>query len=214
MAHQAGFVARWGPHSSTEKVASKLLTIKVLANFLLFFLSMGWFTFFFSDANLDVNVSMTKDSSLHFNVTAFVTAGIRMSTSTAQKQTKCQMQSHPSRSRISSWPECKHRILVQPSICFNLHLDCISSSEGLAELESHMDNTVTDAWSLWYKLWKEPKGLGFLDWIWGCHPRCILIIQQNLTMYLENLVYHFFRQLWLVLGVKLMEINSNWFSRY
>ena len=31
--------------------------------------------------------------------------------------------------------------------------------------------------------------------------------------YLEDLVYHFFRQLWLVLGVKLMEINSNWFSR-
>ena len=35
-----------------------------------------------------------------------------------------------------------------------------------------------------------------------------------LSWYLENLVYHFFRQLWLVLGVKLMEINSNWFSRY
>ena len=32
--------------------------------------------------------------------------------------------------------------------------------------------------------------------------------------YLENLgKYHFFRQLWLVLGVKLMEINSNWFSQ-
>ena len=31
--------------------------------------------------------------------------------------------------------------------------------------------------------------------------------------YLENIVYHFFRQLWLVLGVKLMEMNSNWFSR-
>ena len=30
---------------------------------------------------------------------------------------------------------------------------------------------------------------------------------------LENLVYHFYRQLWLVLGVKLMEINSNVFSR-
>ena len=30
---------------------------------------------------------------------------------------------------------------------------------------------------------------------------------------LETLVYHFFRQLWLVLGIKLMEINSNWFSR-
>ena len=30
---------------------------------------------------------------------------------------------------------------------------------------------------------------------------------------LENLVYHFFKQLWLVLGVKLMEMNSNWFSR-
>ncbi len=32
--------------------------------------------------------------------------------------------------------------------------------------------------------------------------------------HLENLVYHLFRQLWLVLGVKLMEINSNWFSRH
>ena len=30
---------------------------------------------------------------------------------------------------------------------------------------------------------------------------------------LENIVYHCFRQLWLVLGVKLMEINSNLFSR-
>ena len=31
---------------------------------------------------------------------------------------------------------------------------------------------------------------------------------------LENLgKYYFFRQLWLVLGVKLMEINSNLFSR-
>lgn len=125
------------------KSRKQIATIKVLANFLLFFLSMGWFTSFFSDANLDVNVSMTKDSSLHFNVRAFVTAGIRMSTSTAQKQkiVKC----NPIR---VDPPECKHRILVQPSICFNLHLDCISSSEGLAELESHMDNTVTDAWSL------------------------------------------------------------------
>ena len=34
-----------------------------------------------------------------------------------------------------------------------------------------------------------------------------------LNSFLENLVYHFFRQLWLVLGVKLLEINSNWFSR-
>ena len=32
--------------------------------------------------------------------------------------------------------------------------------------------------------------------------------------YLKNLVCHFFLQPWLVLGVKLMEINSNWFSRY
>ena len=32
--------------------------------------------------------------------------------------------------------------------------------------------------------------------------------------WMENLVYHFFRQLWLVLGVKLMEINSNLFSRW
>ena len=34
------------------------------------------------------------------------------------------------------------------------------------------------------------------------------LFQKN--TYLENLVYHFFRQLWLVLVVKLMEINSNW----
>ena len=33
-------------------------------------------------------------------------------------------------------------------------------------------------------------------------------IKKNKNM--ENLVYHFFRPLWLVLGVKLMEINSNW----
>ena len=33
------------------------------------------------------------------------------------------------------------------------------------------------------------------------------------TKHLENIVYHCFRQLWLVLGVKLMEINSNLFSR-
>ena len=33
-------------------------------------------------------------------------------------------------------------------------------------------------------------------------------------LYLENMVYHKFRQLLLVLGVKLMEINSNFFSRY
>ena len=33
------------------------------------------------------------------------------------------------------------------------------------------------------------------------------------NFYLESLVYHFFRQLWLVLGVKLMEINGNWFFR-
>ena len=31
---------------------------------------------------------------------------------------------------------------------------------------------------------------------------------------LENIVYHVFKQLWLVLGVKLMEINSILFSRY
>ena len=31
--------------------------------------------------------------------------------------------------------------------------------------------------------------------------------------HLENIVYHYFRQLWLVSRVKLMEINSNLFSR-
>ena len=38
--------------------------------------------------------------------------------------------------------------------------------------------------------------------------------QTSKTKNLENLgKCNFFRQLWLVLGVKLMEINSNWFSR-
>ena len=32
--------------------------------------------------------------------------------------------------------------------------------------------------------------------------------------HLENMMYHNFRQLWLVLGVKLMEINSNLFSNH
>ena len=31
----------------------------------------------------------------------------------------------------------------------------------------------------------------------------------NHQQYLENIVYHFLRQLWLFLGVKLMEIHSN-----
>ena len=35
-----------------------------------------------------------------------------------------------------------------------------------------------------------------------------------ISLYLQNIVYILFRQLWLVLGVKLMEINSNLFSRY
>ena len=35
----------------------------------------------------------------------------------------------------------------------------------------------------------------------------------NLETHLENIVYHYFRQLWLVSRVKLMEINSNLFSR-
>ncbi len=99
------------------------------------------------------------------------------------------MQSHPSRSGISSWPVCKHRILIQPSICFNLHLGC--RSEGLAELESHMDNTVTDAWSRWYKLWKAPKVLGFFEWICGwpsqVHPHhyrkiCLVIKSMMLLL--------------------------------
>ena len=48
----------------------------------------------------------------------------------------------------------------------------------------------------------------------GCFERHQKTSKLNCP-YLENLgKYHFFRQLWLVLGVKLMEINSNWFSRY
>ena len=39
--------------------------------------------------------------------------------------------------------------------------------------------------------------------------------QKTIYKYLENIgTYHLFRQLWLLLGVKLMEINSNLFSRY
>ena len=41
-----------------------------------------------------------------------------------------------------------------------------------------------------------------------------VVIKMIVYTYLENPVYHLFRQLWLVLGVKWMEINSNWFSRY
>ena len=47
----------------------------------------------------------------------------------------------------------------------------------------------------------------FIEW----RPKMLVVKKPS---YLENLVYHFFRQLWLVLGAKLMEINSNWFSRY
>ena len=39
--------------------------------------------------------------------------------------------------------------------------------------------------------------------------------QKTIYKYLENIgTYHLLRQLWLLLGVKLMEINSNLFSRY
>ena len=39
--------------------------------------------------------------------------------------------------------------------------------------------------------------------------------ERNKSNYLENIgKYHFFRQMWLVLGVKLMEMSSNLFSRY
>ena len=52
----------------------------------------------------------------------------------------------------------------------------------------------------------------------GCFPAFLSVLffcgDEKQKNYLENLAYHFFRQLWLVLGVKLLEINSNWFSRY
>ena len=34
-------------------------------------------------------------------------------------------------------------------------------------------------------------------------------VGQKIIKYPENIVYHYFRQLWLVLWVKLMEINNN-----
>ena len=47
---------------------------------------------------------------------------------------------------------------------------------------------------------------------WWLNPG---MIYGRFDKYLENIgKYHLFRQLWLVLGVKLMEINSNLFSRY
>ena len=52
-----------------------------------------------------------------------------------------------------------------------------------------------------------PKTQKFASgWYWWTY---VPLISESL----ENLVYHFFRQQWLVLGVKLMEINSNLFSR-
>ena len=44
--------------------------------------------------------------------------------------------------------------------------------------------------------------------------RCVSSNGRVNSWYLENIVYHFFRQLWLVLGVKLREIITNLFSRY
>ena len=41
----------------------------------------------------------------------------------------------------------------------------------------------------------------------------MMFVDHHNDNYLEKIVYHFFRQLWLVLGVKLMEINSNLFSQ-
>ena len=56
------------------------------------------------------------------------------------------------------------------------------------------------------------SGLGGLGWrILKAFKEGIYYVY--IYICLENLVYHVFRQLWLVLGVKLMEINSNWFSR-
>ena len=46
-------------------------------------------------------------------------------------------------------------------------------------------------------------------------PQGFNIQKKTEKNHLENLgKYHFLRQLWLVLGVKLLEINSNWFSRH
>ena len=44
--------------------------------------------------------------------------------------------------------------------------------------------------------------------------RCLLRRIIPISKCLENIAYRYFRQLWLVLGVKLMEINSNLFSRW
>ena len=71
------------------------------------------------------------------------------------------------------------------------------------------------------------EGTSMKPWKFGCKNGSQLVrshsildgeVPKNLRIpgenaYLENLVYHFSRQLWLVLGVKLMEINSNLFSR-
>ena len=55
-----------------------------------------------------------------------------------------------------------------------------------------------------------PSGSGRENSHWNRKPATILLK----TCHLENLVHHNFRQLWLVSGVKLMEINSNLFSRH
>ena len=66
----------------------------------------------------------------------------------------------------------------------------------------------------------QPVAVGTNQWQWegpisGCKNPFSFTTNRCVSRgYLENLVYNFFRQLWLVLGVKLMETNSNWFSRY
>ena len=68
------------------------------------------------------------------------------------------------------------------------------------------------------KRWNQSCGIPDLWSVWDPHKTKhtanshLMSFPRNID--LENIVYHVFRQLWLVLGVKLMEINSIVFSRY
>ena len=59
-------------------------------------------------------------------------------------------------------------------------------------------------------------GHGYWDVQVVAHPKGVFppLFPMNPSKCLENIVYHNFRQLWLLLGVKLMEINTNLFSRW
>ena len=75
-------------------------------------------------------------------------------------------------------------------------------------MESQTGNSPTKPWVLGFEQHMKCKRDNFVS------PNENLEFRRQYCSFLENIVYHNCRQLWLVLGVKLMEISSNLFSRF